>query len=213
MRGTSHLVIGAAIGAAVGYQTQPELTTVLICTAVGGASALVPDLDTNGLATNRVTLSKKVSQMVLRFLGLAMLIVMVYLSLQRGYQTSDLTYGIAGAVLVVLSQVITQRRLLTLTGIFVVVFGLYLHNSTGIILAGSYIVIASFLPHRSYTHSIVGIVFYAFILHYLLLQWPMTGVFVAGLAGYASHIVADMKILPMNRRGVKPFAPLWNRVF
>ncbi|EGQ21548.1 metal-dependent hydrolase [Mammaliicoccus sciuri] len=213
MKGTSHLVVGATVGAVAGFKAQSDPMTVLLCTAVGGASALVPDLDTNGLAANRVTLSKQISKTVLRLLGVALLLIIVYQSISRGFQTSDLTYGFAGLALVVLSQLITQRRLLTLTGIFVVLFGLYLHNSTGILLAGSYIIIASFLPHRSYTHSVLGIVFFAFILHHLMLEWPMKGVFEAGLAGYISHIVADMKILPMNRRGVKPFAPVWNRVF
>ncbi|MDV6378063.1 hypothetical protein ORD22_07275 [Sporosarcina sp. GW1-11] len=121
--------------------------------------------------------------------------------------------ALVAAMLVVVSQVITQRRLLTITGILFIAFGLFVHTSIGIILAGCYIIIASFLPHRSYTHSLLGLAFFASILHYSLQQWLMNGVFVAALAGYASHLVAGMKFLPVNRRGVKLFAPIWKKEF
>ncbi|MDV6378064.1 hypothetical protein ORD22_07280 [Sporosarcina sp. GW1-11] len=59
MKGSSRAVIGTVIGAAIGYQTQPDIETVLLCTAGGCIAALVPDLDTNGAASNGVTISKK----------------------------------------------------------------------------------------------------------------------------------------------------------
>ena len=39
------------------------------------------------------------------------------------------------------------------------------------------------------------------------------GLFFVGVLGYISHLVADMKMLPVNRRGVKLFAPIWNKEF
>jgi len=48
-------------------------------------------------------------------------------------------------------------------------------------------------------------------LHHLQQEWAFEGLLIAGIAGYTSHLIADMKLLPMNRRGVKWFAPLWNK--
>ncbi|MDW0116155.1 metal-dependent hydrolase [Sporosarcina thermotolerans] len=211
MKGSSHAAIGAAAGAIAGYQVQPDLYTVIVSSLVGGASALVPDLDTNGLASNRITISKKFTQWLMQFVGIGILVAIAYQFFTTGFTPSIILYAGIGLLFFIVSRFITQRRMLTLTGIMVMWLGIVMHQSTGILLAGSYIVIASFLPHRSYTHSLLGLAFYAFILSHLQQEWAFEGLFVAGIAGYASHLIADMKLLPMNRRGVKWFAPLWNK--
>ena len=211
MKGSSHAAIGITVGAIAGYQVQPDLYSAAIGAAVGGVSALVPDLDTNGLASNKITLSKKVAQWLMQFAGIGILLAIIYQYFTTGFSYSIILYAGAGLLFFIISRFITQRRMLTLTGVMVMWLGIVMHQSIGILLAGSYIVIASFLPHRSYTHSLLGLAFYAFILNHLQQEWAIDGLFVAGVAGYASHLVADMKILPMNRRGVKWFAPLWNK--
>lgn len=211
MKGSSHAVIGTVIGAVVGYQTVPAIESVLLCTLVGGVSALVPDLDTNGAASNGVTISKKRLQLLMRLLAIPLFVMITYQFIQTGVQSVNWIIAIVALLLLVVPQFISQRRLLTITGVLFIAFGIFVYWSIGIILAGCYIMIASFLPHRSYTHSLLGLAFFACILHYLLQQWPMNGVFLAAMAGYASHLVADMKILPVNRRGVKLFAPVWKR--
>lgn len=211
MEGSTHAVIGVTVGAIAGYQAQPDAMTIAVGALVGGISSLVPDLDTNGLASNRITLSKKVTQWLMQLVGAGILVAIVYQFFNTGYSPSLLLYGGIGLLFFIVSRFITQRRMLTLTGIMVMWLGIVMHQSIGILLAGSYIVIASFLPHRSYTHSLLGLAFYAFILSHLQQDWAFDGMLVAGIVGYASHLIADMKLLPMNRRGVKWFAPLWNK--
>ncbi|WOV83851.1 metal-dependent hydrolase [Sporosarcina jeotgali] len=213
MKGSSHLGIGIAVGAIAGYITQPDFMTVAICAGIGGASGVAPDLDTNGLATNRITLSKKVSKVLMEVAGIGILLMLIYQVMTQGMSREIYIYGGIGLVLLIVSRVITQRRMLTITGVLVMLLGFVLDKSIGILLAGSYITFASFLPHRSYTHSLIGVAFYALILKYLYIEWPIEGMMAAGLAGYISHLVADMKMLPVNRRGVKWFAPLWKQVF
>ncbi|REB05535.1 metal-dependent hydrolase [Sporosarcina sp. BI001-red] len=213
MKGSSHLSIGIAVGAIAGYSTQPDLTTLLICAGIGGISGVAPDLDTNGLASNSITLSKKVSKVLMETAGIVILLTLIYQVMREGMGQDIYIYGAIGLALLIVSRLITQRRMLTITGILVLLLGFVLDESIGILLAGSYIVFASFLPHRSYTHSLLGVAFYALILKYLQVEWPIEGMMVAGLAGYISHLVADMKILPVNRRGVKWFAPLWKKEF
>lgn len=213
MKGTSHLFIGTAVGAVAGYAVQPDIKTALIGAAVGGISGVVPDLDTNGLASNSITLSKKVSKWLMETAGIVILLTLIYQVFIEGLSQDIYVYGGIGLLLLIVSRIITQRRMLTITGVLVMLLGFVLDQSPGILLAGSYIIIASFLPHRSYTHSIIGIVFYAYILKHVYAQWPIDGLVAAGLAGYISHLLADMKVLPVNRRGVKWFLPLWSREF
>ncbi|WP_301107426.1 metal-dependent hydrolase [Sporosarcina sp.] len=213
MKGTSHLLIGTAAGAVAGYAVQPDIQTALIGAAVGGISGVVPDLDTNGLASNRITLSKKVSKWLMETAGIVILLTLAYQAVTTGLGREIYIYGAIGFLLLIISRLITQRHMLTISGILVLLLGFVLGQSPGILLAGSYIIFASFLPHRSYTHSIIGVVFYAFILKNLYAEWPVNGLIAAGLTGYISHLIADMKILPVNRRGVKWFLPLWKREF
>lgn len=213
MKGTSHLAIGTAAGAIAGYAAHPDVRTALIGAAIGGISGVVPDLDTNGLATSRITLSKKVSRWLMETAGIVILLTLVYQAMTQGLSRDIYIYGGIGLLLLIISRLITRRRMLTITGVLVLLLGFVLDESIGILLTGSYIVFASFLPHRSYTHSLLGVAFYAFILHYLHEEWPINGMVAAGLAGYISHLIADMKLLPVNRRGVKWFLPIWKREF
>ncbi|MGG0642634.1 metal-dependent hydrolase [Sporosarcina gallistercoris] len=213
MKGSSHLSIGIAVGAIAGYITQPDVMTVAICAGIGGVSGVVPDLDTNGLASNSITLSKKVSKVLMETAGIGILLTLIYQVMTQGMSQDIYIYGGIGLALLIVSRLITQRRMLTITGVLVLLLGFVLDQSLGILLAGSYIIFASFLPHRSYTHSLLGVLFYAMILKYLDIEWPIDGMFAAGMVGYISHLVADMKVLPVNRRGVKWFAPLWKQEF
>lgn len=212
MKGSSHAYIGAATGGIVGFQLNPtDPVTITTSAIIGSISALVPDLDTNGAASNRITLSKSFMQWLMHLVGMGLLIAIVFQYVQTGITPKILLFAGIGALLLVVSRFIKQKRMLTLTGLLVMAIGFVLHQSIGILLAGSYIIIASFLPHRSYTHTFIGLAFYTFILYHINLQWPIDGLIIAGTAGYASHLIADMKLLPVNRRGVKLFAPLWNK--
>lgn len=213
MKGSSHLAIGSVVGAVAGFITQPDITTVLICASIGGVSGVVPDLDTNGLASNRITLSKKVSKGLMEMAGIGILLTLLYQVFTEGVRRDIYIYAGIGLLLLIVSRLITRKRMLTVTGVLVMFLGFVLDESIGILLAGSYIVVASFLPHRSYTHSLLGVMFFGLILKYLYLEWPINGMMAAGLAGYISHLVADMKLLPVNRRGVKWFLPLWKQEF
>jgi inner membrane protein len=112
-----------------------------------------------------------------------------------------------GFLIVVVASLIKQKHMLTITGIGVLVGGFSLEE-LWLILLGIYIVIASFTPHRSYTHSILGIVFFGVIASNLEASLGIQGVFYSCFGGYISHLIADIKILPFNKRGIKLFLPL-----
>ncbi|WP_338137913.1 metal-dependent hydrolase [Niallia circulans] len=73
--------------------------------------------------------------------------------------------------------------------------------------------IASFTSHRSYTHSILGVIFFGIIAADLETSLGINGLFYTCIGGYISHLLADLKILPVNKRGVKLFLPLSSKEF
>jgi inner membrane protein len=71
-----------------------------------------------------------------------------------------------------------------------------------------YVIIASITSHRSYTHSILGVIFFGIIASKLEVSLGIHGVYYACLGGYISHLLADLKVLPFNKRGIKLFLPV-----
>ena len=96
--------------------------------------------------------------------------------------------------------------MLLITGIIFACAGYWL-AAIWLLLFGIYIIIAAFLPHRSYTHSLLGLVYYTIIAHYLNLEFQVTGLELACVLGYSSHLIADMRLIPGNKKGVKLFLP------
>ncbi|MDQ7863954.1 metal-dependent hydrolase [Peribacillus frigoritolerans] len=89
-----------------------------------------------------------------------------------------------------------------MTGLAVLGGGLSLQESW-LWLLGVYIILASFTPHRSYTHSIAGIAFFGIIAFQFEAFMGIDGIFTTCIVGYISHLIADLKCLPFNKRGVK----------
>lgn len=203
LNGTAHAAIGAASGFIVANTFHASPSTTLLFVGLGSVSGLIPDLDIDGKLRERLTLSHEVIRTVAQFIG----VLMVLYSFFEG-STKEKWLGIGiGLGMIVISTRIKQKHMLTITGIGVIAGGFSLHEFW-MLLFGIYIFIASFVSHRSYTHSILGVVFFGFIALKLEQSLGINGVFYTCLAGYISHLLADLKILPFNKRGIKLFLPL-----
>ena len=201
-------MIGAATGFVIGNTLQTDLPTSLLFVGLGAVSGLLPDIDINGKLANKITLSSKIIRTVAQTIGILMII---YSYLQG--DGMEIWYGISvGLSIMMISSFITQRRMLTLTGIGVIIGGISL-NENWLWLLGIYILIASLIPHRSYTHSLIGILFFGVIATGLEDSLGIQGVFITCLSGYLSHLIADMKLLPFNKSGVKFFLPISSKEF
>lgn len=206
MNGTVHAALGASAGFITANYLQSDPSATLFLVAAGGIAGLMPDTDVDGKLSNKITLSYKLIRSVAQLIGLLMII---YSFLEGG--TSEKWVGIGiGSAMIFLSSFLTQRRMLTVTGIGVLAVGFSLQESW-LFLCGIYIIIASFVPHRTYTHSIIGIIFFAIIAFRFEESIGIDGVFIACLTAYISHLLADMKLLPFNKRGVKLFLPFSNK--
>ena len=202
MKGTAHAAIGAGAGFIVANTGQADPTTMLILVGLGSISALIPDLDVDGKLRNKITLSHEIIKWAAQIIG----ILLATFSLYSG-NGSERWIGIAiGVAMFLLSSFIKQRHMLLITGAGVIAGGFSLQESW-LILLGIYFVIASFVSHRSYTHSILGILFFGLIASRFEASIEIDGVFFTCLAGYVSHLIFDMKIFPFNKRGIKLFLP------
>ncbi|MBP1969072.1 inner membrane protein [Virgibacillus natechei] len=203
MNGTTHAAIGAATGFIVASTFDSSPSSTLLLVGLGGVSGLIPDLDVDGKLRGKMTLSHKMIQTVAQLIGVLMIIYSFY----EGVST-DRYVGIGiGLGMIILSSSIKQKHMLTITGIGVIAGGSSLQE-TWLMLFGIYILIASFVPHRSYTHSIVGVVFFGIIASHLERSLGINGIFYTCLIGYISHLITDSKLLPFNKRGVKLFLPI-----
>ncbi|RDW15936.1 metal-dependent hydrolase [Oceanobacillus chungangensis] len=203
MNGTAHVAIGAAAGFIVANNYQSSPATTLLLVGIGGISGLIPDLDIDGKLRNKITLSHKVIQSAALLIGMLMIVYSIYEGIAANRY---LGIGI-GLAMIIGSSFIKQRHMLTITGIGVLVSGIS-HQEMWLLLLGVYILIASFVAHRSYTHSILGVIFYGIIVSKLEVSLGIEGIFYTGLTGYISHLVADSKLLPFNKRGIKLFLPI-----
>lgn len=203
MNGTAHTAIGAATGfiAANTFHSSPAETMILV--GLGAVSGLMPDLDIDGKLRGKITLSHKVIRLTALLIG----VLMVFYSFYEG-KAADKWFGIgSGLVIMIVSSLIKQKHMLTITGIGVLIGGISL-SEVWLILLGVYVIIASISSHRSYTHSILGVIFFGIIASKLEVSLGIDGVFYACLGGYISHLLADLKILPFNKRGIKLFLPV-----
>ncbi|MEH7391536.1 metal-dependent hydrolase [Bacillus sp. JJ1474] len=208
MNGTSHTVIGAATGFLTANLLQTDPTGTILLVGIGAISGLMPDIDIDGKLSNKITISHKIIRTAAQFIAI---LLILYSYFTGSGMNKWIGIG-AGMLIFIISSFITQRRMLTITGIGVL-FGGFSLQENWLWLLGIYIIAASFVPHRSYTHSLLGILFFAYISIQFEIAIGYEGVFITCLMGYVSHLIADMKILPFNKRGVKFFLPFSKKEF
>ena len=202
MNGTAHTAIGAATGFMIANTFENEPSVTLLLVGLGAVSGLMPDLDIDGKLRNKITLSHKVIQAAAQLIG----ILLIIYSLYEGRNVERWAGIGIGVSMMILSAFIKQKHMLMISGAGVLAGGFSLQENW-LLLLGIYLIVASLVSHRSYTHSILGIVFFGFIAFHLESSLGIDGVYYTCLGGYVSHLVADMKLFPFNKRGVKLFLP------
>ena len=204
MRGSSHLAIGLITGVAIAGIV-PGLPFSLPGIALAGFSSLAPDLDH---PESRLSQRLGFTQNYVRWAfaaGALALAAYAYLQLppgaeQRLYYTAALAFGLIGVSL----QGGSARRLaLLFTGLGAVVAGLYTEQ-LWLSLLGTFVALAPFTSHRSWTHTIWATALWTYIGHLADQHLGWNGVAIFAGAGYASHLVADT----LTKAGVRWFLPL-----
>ncbi|GAA0429075.1 hypothetical protein GCM10008983_01750 [Lentibacillus halophilus] len=208
MKGTSHAVLGGAagFGAAVYYGASAVDSFALI--SAGMIAGLCPDLDTSGRLSRRMTIPAEPFKLIIGFVALWL----VYYSIHSGTGAERVTGVGTGVLLFALSRKLSQKKMLTVTGISILVLGAIM-NVLWLLLAGGFVFLASLFSHRSYTHTLLGLLFFSYISYLFAADVQVEGMFVACVMGYASHLAADSRIIPGNKKGIKPLSPISKREF
>ncbi|WP_046181027.1 metal-dependent hydrolase [Domibacillus tundrae] len=209
MKGSSHMVIGAATGVGVAVWMQSPLIDTALFACTGAVAALVPDLDVNGKLANKITVEKK--WLILFFAAAGLLLALYSYFMLFGVKQAA-GFIVSVGLLLLPRLFIKQRMMLFLTGALVVYAGWYI-NEAWIMYIGFFILFASLVSHRTWTHSIVGIALFYFVAAEITRAYPSDGLLAVLLLSYISHLLADMKLLPANKKGTKFFYPVWKKEF
>ena len=209
MRGSSHLAIGLITGVAIAGLV-PGIPFSVAGIALAGFSSLAPDLDH---PESRLSKRLGFTQNYVRWAfaaGALAIGAYAYLRLaagaeQRLYYTVALAFGLIGAGM----QGGSARRLaLLFTGLATVVAGLYTEQ-LWLSLLGTFVALAPFTAHRSWTHTIWATALWTYIGHLADQHLGWRGIALYAGAGYFSHLVADT----LTKSGVRWFLPVLDYSF
>lgn len=210
MKGSTHLAVGVAIGAATAWVYSPGLDQSAIYVGLAAFSALIPDLDGPSMLSSKLSKwSKRLRQAVLwgGALGIAATAVLYF-----WYGQLLLAPALAGSVACLLGFIakagIIRNMMASLIGAAVGAAG-WTYMQPWLIGLGVYIAWAPWLKHRGLTHSIWAVLAWGWIADGLQQELLLDGVRAAAVAGYCSHLLTDM----MTPKGVKLFQPLMKKAF
>ena len=204
MRGSSHLAIGLITGVAIGGLV-PGVPFSAAGIALAGFSSLAPDLDH---PESRLSKRLGFTQQYVRWAfaaGALAIAAYTYLQLapgkeQRLFYTVALAFGLIGVGM----QGGSARKLaLLFTGLATVVAGLYTEQ-LWLSLLGTFVALAPFTSHRSWTHTIWATALWTYIGYLANQSLGWHGVAHYAGAGYASHLLADT----LTKAGVRWFLPI-----
>ncbi|WP_167751446.1 metal-dependent hydrolase [Lentibacillus salicampi] len=202
MDGKIHALIGAGTGVAVAQSTGQDAINTAILMGAGVIAALAPDLDTAGKLANKISLSHKMIQSFVRSTGI-LLAIYAWFMLAGTEQYMGLTLG---AFLLFIAPKFSQKLMLFISGAAIIAGGILL-SQTWVWLAGAYVTVAALVSHRGYTHSIIGWLFFSLVAYYVHTEFAVHGLFWTLVFAYGSHLVADMRFVPGNKRGIKLLLP------
>ena len=209
MRGSSHLAIGLITGVAVAGLV-PGVPFSLAGIALAGFSALAPDLDhPESRLSQRLGFMQGYVRWAFIVVGMT-LGAYTYLNLPPGAEqrlsyTAALAFGLMGAAL----QGGSARKLaLLFTGLGTVVAGLYAEQ-LWLSLLGTFVALAPFTTHRSWTHTIWATILWTYIGYLANRSLGWRGVAHFAGAGYLSHLLADT----LTKAGVRYLLPVSDFAF
>ena len=199
------LITGLAVAGLV-----PGIPFSLAGIALAGFSALAPDLDhPESRLSQRLGFMQGYVRWAFIVVGMT-LGAYTYLNLPPGAEqrlsyTAALAFGLMGAAL----QGGSARKLaLLFTGLGTVVAGLYAEQ-LWLSLLGTFVALAPFTTHRSWTHTIWATILWTYIGYLANRSLGWRGVAHFAGAGYLSHLLADT----LTKAGVRYLLPVSDFAF
>ncbi|WP_309119372.1 metal-dependent hydrolase [Paenibacillus sp.] len=210
MKGTTHLAIGAAIGAAstLYYPFQPSHGAVYLI--VASFSAMAADLDGPSLLSGKLG---KLSRWLRRFTlssGILLVLANAYWYVSEGW--FSFPYSSIAVVVLLLGLVTSQgtirNALVSIVGLGLLYGGLR-SGQAWLMELGVFVAWVPWLKHRGMTHTAWALLIWGTIGWGLENHIGIPGVTATAVAGYASHLLADT----LTPNGVKWLFPLYKKSF
>jgi inner membrane protein len=226
MMGRSHLALGALGGVAVAKLTEADMMGGAAAVLLAAVSALIPDLDADGLLTRKLTdRPLRVIRLFSGYLGVILVLLSYFPDTRNGQFLTAFIGLLFLGVGFVLRDNASRKWMVTLIGLVIMGGAVYLqfgeralvlnrvpyeilHSDYAWLLGlGAFIGIVPHFSHRTYTHTVWALAVWGYIWFYAeaSLQWK--GLFLAASAGYLSHLLADT-LTVAGVRYLHPFPPL-----
>lgn len=210
MKGSTHLAIGVAIGAAAAAYYPFTLQNAALYVAISALSALSPDLDGPSMLSSRIGQFSKWLREMLYWSGLLLIVILAWLFFAQGYFSAE--YSLAALSLFLLGLIIKdgliRNILVSCIGGLLLYIGLS-QQMSWLMGFGAFVAVAPWLKHRGLTHTVWALVLWAAIGSGLEQQLQVEGIMTVATAGYLSHLIADS----LTPSGVKWLSPIFNKAF
>ncbi|WP_136604498.1 metal-dependent hydrolase [Paenibacillus dokdonensis] len=210
MKGSTHLAIGVAIGAAAAAHYPFTLKHAALYVAVSALSALSADLDGPSMLSSKIGQFSKWLREMLYWSGLLLIVILTWLYFTEHYFV--LEYSLAALSLFLLGLIIKDgllRNILVSAIGCLLLYNGWSHHMMWLVGFGIFVAAAPWLKHRGMTHTVWALVLWAAIGSGLQNQLQIDGIMLVATAGYASHLIADT----LTPNGVKWLYPLFNKSF
>ncbi|TLS52435.1 metal-dependent hydrolase [Paenibacillus antri] len=210
MKGSTHLAIGAAIGAAstLYYPFHPNHGAVYML--VASFSALAADLDGPSLLSGKLGKLSRWLRGFALWSGILLVIANAYWFVFEDWFSFQ--YSSIAVVVLLLSLVTSQgtirNALVSIVGLGLMYAGLR-SGQAWLMELGGFVAWVPWLKHRGMTHTVWALLIWGTIGWGLEKQIGIPGVTATAVAGYASHLLADM----LTPNGVKWLSPLYKKSF
>lgn len=210
MKGTSHLAIGTAIGAAAAAHYPFSPGNAALYLAVSAFSALSADLDGPSMLSSRIGKVSHTIRSLLLWSGFIATSILIYQYFALGVFYPEYT---AASIALFMLGLLTREGLIRNTLISVIgggfiytalVWQMYWLGGLGLFIA-----IAPWLKHRGMTHTVWAVILWGLIGRGLEHQLQLPGIMTAATLGYLSHLIADT----LTPAGVKWLYPIYKKPF
>jgi inner membrane protein len=209
MKGSTHLIIGGAIGLAAAAFYQPfTIKNAALYVAVSAFSALSADLDGQSMLIGKLGKVSRLLRELVLWSGILLMAGASYL-----YFTLDLFYPKFTTVVVMLFLLGFVTKVGMIRNALVSVFGCcllysgWLWKMDWLIGFGFFIAIVPWLKHRGMSHTLWALILWSAIGWGLEKHLQVEGIAFVAAAGYFSHLFADT----LTPNGVKWFFPLYKK--
>ncbi|MVP01170.1 metal-dependent hydrolase [Paenibacillus lutrae] len=208
MKGTTHLMIGTAIGLTASAFQPFTVQNFALYITVAAFSALSADLDGPSMLSSKLG---KISKMLREFFLWGGAIFLAGVSFQYFVQHLFYPKLMTAAVMIFLIGFVTKQgfirnALVSVVGVALIYMG-WAMNMRWLIGLGIFVAWAPWLKHRGMTHTVWALAFWGAIGYELEQQLQIEGVMFVAFAGYFSHLFADT----LTPSGVKWLYPVYRK--